>query len=78
MDRQRAYLGFINAVARVVGVFWIFGGVVFLVSSFVTVRYRGAYVAVSIFLLVAGVALLLVRPLRQRALSRLMNRHSPP
>ncbi len=70
MVAERTYLKVINILARAVGVIWVLGGLVFLVSSFVIERDRVIYLVVSVFLLAAGTGLLLVRPARQQDLAR--------
>lgn len=67
---ERTYLKVINILARAVGVIWVLGGLVFLVSSIEVERDRVIYLAVSLFLLAAGTGLLLARPVRQRDLTR--------
>jgi len=67
---EPTYLKWLNILARTVGVFWIFGGLVFLISSYVSVANRLSYVAAGVFLLVAGSALLITKPIHRKDVDR--------
>ena len=70
MSNERAFLPAFNTVARIVGAFWILGGVVFLVSAFVVSTYQVVYAGVGSLLLIAGVGFLLVKPATQPYVDR--------
>jgi len=52
-----AFLKPFRVLARIVGVVWILGGVVFLVSAFVAAEHRLLYAGIGVLLLIAGAAL---------------------
>ncbi len=69
--REPNFSRVLNILARWVGVFWIAGGVVFLVSSFVSATDRVVYAVAGLFALAAGLGFVLVKPIRQRDFVRL-------
>jgi len=71
MFAEQTYFKVLNIVVRAVGVLWLLGGLVFLVSSVVSSRNRIAYLLVSLFLLAAGTGFLLVKSVSQEGLARL-------
>jgi hypothetical protein len=56
-------------LARIVGVWWIFGGLVFLLCALVDPAQRALDVALGLFGLAGGTALLVARPPRQEFLA---------
>ncbi len=62
MNAQHVFLRVLNYLARVLGVFWMLGGVAFVISAFVVAEDRVLNFLIGAFLLLAGVAFVLVKP----------------
>lgn len=70
MNAQRFFLNAINYTARVLGIFWILGGIVFAINAYVTREGRWLYFAIATLLLISGVALILVKPVKFDAIEK--------
>jgi hypothetical protein len=55
---ERPFIRGFNFLARMLGVIWVLGGVLFLLGAFIAQRYQLLFAGVGTFLLVAGIALL--------------------
>lgn len=58
MTIERPFIRILNFLARILGVIWVLGGVLFLFSAFIAQTNRLLFAGIGAFLLVAGIALL--------------------
>lgn len=57
-------------LARLIGFIWILGGLVFLSSSFLVAEHKVLYAGVGVLFFMAGLALILAKPVAPKDLER--------
>ena len=71
----RAYLRFFTALARVIGVLFVLGGALLVTAGHQAPEERGVVIAMSAFVLLSGVGLLVARPVTSEQVRRFI--HGP-
>ncbi len=62
MNAQHFFLKLLNFAARILGVFWVLGGVAFVISAFVSAEDRVLHFVIGAVVLLVGIGFVLVRP----------------
>ncbi len=62
MNAQHFFLKVLNYLARILGVFWMLGGIAFVISAFVSAEDRVLHFVIGAFVLLAGIGFVLAKP----------------